>query len=44
MILEYDKFDLAKKLLRNRFKIFYLTKLKKAQNEKEAEIIINQMK
>ena len=44
MLLGYDKFDLIKLLMNNRFKIYYCTKLGQAQSEKEKAAIIEQMK
>jgi len=42
-LLNYEKFDFVKKMLLNRFEIFYLTKIGQAQNEDEKMQIINKM-
>lgn len=44
MLLGYDKFDLIKLLLNNRYKIYYCTRLGQAQSESEKQEIINEMK
>jgi pre-mRNA-splicing helicase BRR2 len=42
-LLEFDKFDLIKKLLKHRAKIYYCTKLKQAQSESERSKIETEM-
>jgi pre-mRNA-splicing helicase BRR2 len=44
VLLDYDKFDFIKLLLRNRWKIFYCTKLKQAQTDTERTEIELEMK
>uniref|UniRef100_A0A0G4G6Z2 Uncharacterized protein n=1 Tax=Chromera velia CCMP2878 TaxID=1169474 RepID=A0A0G4G6Z2_9ALVE len=41
--LKYDNFDFAKKLLRNRWKVLYCTRLKQAQSKQEREALMTQM-
>lgn len=43
LLLDYDKFDLIRLLLRNRHKVVYCTKLARARNEKEKKDIHNEM-
>ena len=43
-LLGYERFDLIKLLLNNRFKIFYCTRLGQAQSEKEKSVIVEEMK
>lgn len=43
-LLDYDKFDLVKALLRNAPRIFYLTRYKQAQSEEEREAVRREMR
>lgn len=43
-ILDYDKFDLIKVLMRNRAKVYYCTRLKQAQDGAEKERIEQEMR
>eukprot|EP01022_Parablepharisma_sp_SALTPOND_P017480 TRINITY_DN2801_c4_g1_i1.p1 TRINITY_DN2801_c4_g1~~TRINITY_DN2801_c4_g1_i1.p1 ORF type:complete len:2164 (+),score=294.83 TRINITY_DN2801_c4_g1_i1:1425-7916(+) len=43
-ILNYEKYDLVKKLLEHRYKIYYLTLLGKAQSADERNKVMNEMK
>eukprot|EP01041_Mallomonas_annulata_P002895 gene2895-5684_t len=43
VLLDFDKFDFIKILLRNRSKIYYCTRLKQAQNENEKSSIEQEM-
>lgn len=42
-LLEFDKFDLIKKLLKHRAKIYYCIRLKQAQNEQDKQKIEQEM-
>ena len=44
VLLEYDKFDFIKLLMRNRAKIVYCTRLKQAQTEEERKAIEEEMR
>ena len=44
VLLDFDKFEFIKLLLRNRAKIYYCTRLKQAQSETEKEAIEREMK
>ncbi|CAM9119339.1 unnamed protein product [Ectocarpus fasciculatus] len=44
VLLDFDKFDFIKLLLRNRAKIYYCTRLKQAQNDAERAVIEDQMR
>lgn len=44
VLLDFDKFDFIKLLLRNRAKIYYCTRLKQAQNDAERAAIEEQMR
>ena len=44
VLLDFDKFEFIKLLLRNRAKIYYCTRLKQAQSNTEREAIENEMK
>jgi pre-mRNA-splicing helicase BRR2 len=43
VLLDFDKFDFIKILLKNRSKIFYCTKLKQSQSDNERKFIENEM-
>ena len=43
-LLDFDKFDLIKLLLRNRAKVFYCTRLKQAQNDEQRRLVIETMR
>lgn len=44
VLLDFDKFDFIKLLLRNRAKIYYCTRLRQAQNDAERSSIEDQMR
>ena len=44
LMLDYDKFDLIKKLLKNRTRIVWCTRLTRAQNEEERAIVMERMR
>lgn len=44
VLLDFDKFDLIKLLLRNRVKIFYCIKLKQAESQEERQALEEQMR
>ncbi|CAM9294568.1 unnamed protein product, partial [Chrysoparadoxa australica] len=43
LLLEFDKFDLIKVLLKNRAKLYYCTRLKQAQTDEERQVIEEEM-
>lgn len=43
LTLDYDKFDLIKKLLKSRASVVWCTKLARAQNEQERAVVMEQM-
>jgi len=44
VLLDFDKFELIKMLLKNKSKIFYCVRLKQAKNESEREAVESEMK
>lgn len=43
VLLDFDKFDLIKLLLRNRHKVYFCSKYRQAQNDEEKESVKNEM-
>ena len=44
MLLNTDKFELIKLLLKNRYKLFYCTRIGQAQSQEEKDVIFEEMK
>ena len=43
LMLDYDKFDLIKKLLKSRARVVWCTRLARAQNDEEKAVVMEQM-